>query len=79
MVCTHAQQGVSNHVVCQSVCGQRNIETSEILGYLLKKGTITMFALFCEGHSADSEIYNLLKLHIPSFLISYYSSPTLPL
>ena len=41
-----------------------------------EKGTITMFELFFEGHSA---IYNLSELQIQSFLISYYSSPALPL
>ena len=80
----HAQQGVKqSHClsVCRSFCGQRNIETADIhvRCYLLQKGTIRMFALFWEGHSADSVIYNLLELQIPSFLISYYSSPALPL
>ena len=44
-----------------------------------EKGTITMFELFFEGHSADSEIYDLWELQIQSFLISYYSSPAPPL
>ena len=44
-----------------------------------EEGTITTFTLFLEGHSADSAIYDLLELQIPSFLISYYSSPAPPL
>ena len=74
-------KGLSNHVVCLFVCGQRNIETVEIHGYSLQKrySTITMFELFFEGPSADSAIYDLLELQIESFLISYYSSPAPPL
>ena len=38
-------KGLSNHVVCLSVRGQRNIETAEIRVIRSEKGTIT-FELF---------------------------------
>ena len=63
--------------VCPSV--DKNIEnTNNQLKYMVtcsKKGSITIFELFFEGHSTDSVINNLLELQIQSFLISYYSSP----
>ena len=34
-----------------------------------KKGTITTFDLFFEGHSTDSAIYHLLQLQISHFLV----------
>ena len=63
--------------VCPSV--DKNIEkTNNQLKYMVtrsKKGSITIFELFFEGHSTDSVINNLWELQIQSFLISYYSSP----
>ena len=59
----------------------KNFENTNQLNYAVirsKKGTITTFELFFEGHSADSTIYDLLELQIQSFLISYYSSCALP-
>ena len=70
-------KGVSNHVFCLSV----DKEILKQLKYAVirsKKGTITTFALSWEGHSSDSVLYDLLELQIPSFLISYYSSPSPP-
>ena len=61
----------------------KNIEnTNNQLKYVVirsKKGSITTFELFFEGHSTDSVIYNIWELQIKSFLISYYSSPAPPL
>ena len=71
--------------VCLSICPSvdKNIEnTNNQLKYGVihsEKVTLIMFELFFEGHSADSAIYDLLKLQIQSFLISYYSSPAPPL
>ena len=69
---------LGNLSVCLPV--DKNIEkTINHLKYAVicsEKGTITMFELFFEGHSTDNAIYDLWKLQIQSFLISYYSSPT---
>ena len=73
----HAQQGVKQSR-CLSVCLSVDKEILKQLKYVVirsEKGTITMFALFWEGHSTDSVINDLLELQIESFLISYYSSP----
>ena len=65
-------KGLSNRIVCLSVClsmDKKNIEnTNNQLKYAViryEKGTITTF--------------DLCQLQIQSFLISYYSSPTPPL
>ena len=74
-------KGLSNHVVCLSVRGKKYC-TNNHLKYAVihsEKGTITTFELLFGGHSADSAIYDLLELQIQPFLISYYSSPALPL
>ena len=69
--------------VCLSVRGQINIEnTNNQLKYAViraEKGTTTTFELFFEGHSADRPNYDVWKLQIQSFLISYYSLPAPPL
>ena len=57
-------KGLSNHVVHLSV----DKEILKKLKYVVirsEKGTITTFALFWEGHSADSVIYDLLELQGP--------------
>ena len=73
-----SSKGLSNRVVCLSVGLSVDKEILKQLKYAVirsEEGTITTFALFWEGHSTDSVIYDLLELQIPSFLISYYSSP----
>ena len=75
------QQGVKQSC-CLSVCLSVDKVILKHLKYTVicsEKGTITTFVLFCEGHSDDSVLYDLLELHILSFLISYYSSPAPPL
>ena len=64
-------KGLRNRVdVCPSV--DKNIENANNqLKYAViysKKGVITTFELFFEGHSADSAKYDLLKHQIQSFM-----------
>ena len=78
-VCMYSK-GLSNHVVCLSVCPWTKIlKQLKCTVIRSEKGTITTFELFFEGHSADSVIYNLWEPQIQSFEFSYYSSPTPPL
>ena len=80
-------KGFNNRVdvylsVCLSVRDENIENTNDQLKYAVirsEKGTITMFELFLEGHSADSAIYDLWELQIQSILISYDSSPAQPL
>ena len=73
------QEVLSNGVVCVSVCqsvclsASQSVMDKEIVKQLRyavihsEKGTKT-FALFWEGHSADSAIHDLLKLQTLHFL-----------
>ena len=71
IVIPHVYAGRGYTIVMMSVClpvhGQKYIRS--------KKGTITMFELLFEGHSADSATYNLWELQMQSFHIYYYKSP----
>ena len=73
-----SSKGLSNHVVCLSVRGQKILKQLKYAVIRSEKGTIITFELFFEGHSADSGIYDLWELQTQLFLISYYSSPTPP-
>ena len=71
-------KGLSNWSVCLSV--DKNIEnTNNQLKYAVihsKKGIITMFALFFEGHSTDSAIYDLWELQILFLIIARLLRPS---
>ena len=56
---THPQQGVKQSC-CLSVClsVDKILKQLKYVAIRSQKGTVTMFDLLFEGHSADSVIYN---------------------
>ena len=71
-------KGLSKHV-CLSLCGQKRLKQLKYAVIHAKKGTITTFELFFEGHSTDTRKRDIRYLGAANPIISYYSSPAPPL